>query len=167
MPDFEKIPFQVSIPSCPVRRLGKVLGELVVRVTGVQGKGLNMRVMVLGKASKDTEAGVMPTREAWEAMEKYQEDLAQAGIVLVGEGLMPSSTGVRVRFTENEPLVTDGPFAETKELIAGYSIWQVNSMQEAVAWAKRCPLPVDSEVELRPLFCYSEEEVSEIVAQGK
>jgi len=126
-----------------------------------------MRVMVLGKASKDTEAGVMPTAEAWEAMEQFNEDLVKAGIVLVGEGLMPSSTGVRVRFSGTDRIVTDGPFPETKELIAGYSIWQVKSMEEAVAWVKRCPLTDDSEVEIRPIFSYSPEEVSEIVSQAK
>jgi len=124
-----------------------------------------MRVMVLGKASKDTEAGVMPTAEAWEAMEQFNEDLVKAGIVLVGEGLMPSSTGVRVRFSGTDRILTDGPFPETKELIAGYSIWQVKSMEEAVAWVKRCPLTDDSEVEIRPIFSYSTEEVSKIVSQ--
>ena len=126
-----------------------------------------MRVMVFGKATKDTEAGVMPTAEAWEAMEQFNEDLVKAGIVLVGEGLMPSSTGVRVRFSGTDRILTDGPFPETKELIAGYSIWQVKSMEEAVAWVKRCPLTDDSEVEIRPIFSYSPEEVSEIVSQAK
>ena len=126
-----------------------------------------MRVMVLGKASKDTEAGVMPTAEAWEAMEQFNEDLIKAGIVLVGEGLMPSSTGVRVRCSGKDRIVTEGPFAETKELVAGYSIWQVKSMEEAVAWVKRCPMTDDSEVEIRPIFSYSPEEVSEIVSQAK
>ena len=83
-----------------------------------------MRVMVLGKASKDTEAGVMPTRQMWEEMDQFNEELVKAGIVLVGEGLMPSSRGVRVRCSGKDRIVTDGPFAETKELIAGYSIWQ-------------------------------------------
>ena len=126
-----------------------------------------MRVMVLGKATKDTEAGVMPTAQAWEAMAQFQEELVEAGIVLTGEGLMPSSTGVRVRFSGKVPIFTDGPFAETKELIAGYSIWQVKSMEEAIAWVKRCPLPDDSEVEIRPIFSYSPEEVSEIESQPK
>ncbi len=125
-----------------------------------------MRVMVIGKANKDTEAGVMPTREMWEAMEQFNEELVKAGIVLVAEGLMPSSTGVRVRFSGKDRIVTDGPFAETKELMAGYSIWQVKSMEEAIDWVKRCPL-TDSEVEIRPLFSYSPEEVSEIVSQAK
>ena len=123
-----------------------------------------MRVMVFGKATKDTEAGVMPTAEAWEAMAQFQEELVKAGIVLVGEGLMPSSTGARVRVSGKYRIVMDGPFAETKEVVAGYSIWEVKSMEEAVAWDKRCPLPADSEVELRPIFCYSAEEVSEIVS---
>ena len=126
-----------------------------------------MRVMVLGKATKDTEAGVMPTAEAWEAMAQFQEELVKAGIVLSGEGLKPSSTGVRVRFSGKDRIVTDGPFPETKELIAGYSIWDVKSMDEAVAWVKRCPLTDDSEVEIRPIFSYSAEEVSEIVSQAE
>ena len=126
-----------------------------------------MRVMVLGKATKDTEAGVMPTAQAWEEMEQFNEELVKAGIVLGGEGLLPSSTGVRVRCSGKDRIVTDGPFAETKELIAGYSIWQVKSMEEAVAWVKRCPMTDDSEVEIRPIFSYSPEEVSEIVSQAK
>ena len=126
-----------------------------------------MRVMVLGKATKDTEAGMMPTAEAWEAMAQFQEELVEAGIVLGGEGLKPSSTGVRVRFSGKDRIVTDGPFLETKELIAGYSIWEVKSMEEAIAWVKRSPMTGDSEVELRPILSFSPEEVSEIVAQGK
>ncbi len=126
-----------------------------------------MRVIVFGKATKDTEAGVMPTAQAWEAMDQFQEELVKAGILLVGEGLKPSSTGVRVRFSGKDRIVTDGPFAETKELVAGYSIWQVKSMEEAIAWVKRCPMTDDSEVEIRPIFSYSPEEVSEIVTQAK
>lgn len=126
-----------------------------------------MRVMVLGKANKDTEAGVMPTAQAWEEMERFNEELAKAGIVLGGEGLMPSSTGARVRFSGTDRIITDGPFSEAKELIAGYSIWQVKSLEEAIAWVKRCPLPDDSEVEIRPLFSFSPEEVNEIVSQAK
>lgn len=126
-----------------------------------------MRVMVLGKATRDTEAGVMPTAQAWEEMERFQEELVQSGIVLAGEGLMPSSTGARIRYSGKNRIVTDGPFAETKELVAGYSIWEVKSMEEAIAWAKRCPLPDDSEVEIRPIFSYSPEEVSEIESQAK
>ncbi len=126
-----------------------------------------MKVMVLGKASKDTEAGVMPSAQAWEEMEQFNEELVKAGILLVGEGLKPSSTGVRVHFSGKDRIVTDGPFAETKELVAGYSIWEVKSMEEAIAWVKRCPLTDDSEVEIRPIFCYSPEEVGEIVSQAK
>jgi len=122
--------------------------------------------MVLGKASKDTEAGVMPTQQMWEEMDQFNEELVKAGIMLVGEGLKPSSTGVRVRFSGKDRIVTDGPFAETKELVAGYSIWEVKSMEEAIAWVKRCPMTDDSEVEIRPIFSYSPEEVSQIVSQA-
>ena len=96
-----------------------------------------MRVMVLGKANKDTEAGVLPPREMWEEMAQFNEELEKAGIVLAAEGLEPSATGVRVRCAGTDRIVTDGPFAEAKELVAGYSIWQVKSMEEAVAWVKR------------------------------
>jgi len=120
--------------------------------------------MVFGKANKETEAGAMPTPEQWQAMEQFTEELIKAGILVSGEGLKPSSTGVRIRSTGKDRIVTDGPFSETKEVIAGYSIWEVKSMDEAVAWAKRCPLTEDSEIEIRPIFCYSAEEVSEIVS---
>ena len=126
-----------------------------------------MRVMVFGKATKDTEAGVMPTMEMWEAMDQFNEELVKAGILLVGEGLQPSSKGVRVRCSGKDRIVMDGPFAETKEVVAGYMIWQVKSMEEAIAWVKRSPMTDDSEVEIRPLFSYSPEEVSEIVSQAK
>ncbi len=124
-----------------------------------------MRIMVFIKATKDTEAGVLPTRQAWEAMDQYNEELVKAGIAQVGEGLLPSTTGARISYSDEGPVVTNGPFSETKELIAGYSIWNVNSMAEAIDWAKRCPLGAGSEVELRPIFCYSAEQVSEIEAQ--
>ena len=126
-----------------------------------------MRVIVFGEATKDTEAGVMPTAQAWEEMDKFNEELVKAGIVLGGEGLKPSSTGVRVRCSGQDRIVTDGPFAETKELIAGYMIWEVKSMEEAVAWVKRSPMTEDSEVEIRPIFSYSPEEVSEIASPAK
>ena len=126
-----------------------------------------MRVMVLGKASKDTEAGVMPTAQAWEEMERFQGELVKAGIVLAAEGLMPSSKGVRIRVSGKDRVITEGPFAETKEVIAGYMIWEVKSMEEAIAWVKRSPMADDSEVELRPIFSFSPEEVSEIVSPGK
>jgi hypothetical protein len=113
-----------------------------------------MRVMVIVKATKDSESGVLPTKELFEAMGKYNEELVKAGIMLAGDGLKPSSKGKRVRFSGSKRTVIDGPFAETKELIAGYWIWQVRSMEEAVEWLKRCPnpMPGDSEVEIRPFF---------------
>lgn len=111
-----------------------------------------MRVMVFGKATKDTEAGVMPTQQAWEEMGQFCDELVKAGIMLVGEGLHPSSKGVRVRCSGKDRIVTDGPFAETKELVAGYMIWEVKSMEEAIAWVKRSPMANDSIVEIRPIF---------------
>jgi len=113
-----------------------------------------MRVMVIVKATKDSEAGALPSKELLTAMGKYNEELVKAGIMLAGDGLKPSSKGKRVRFSGDKRSVIDGPFAETKELIAGYWIWQVRSMEEAVEWLKRCPNPhcEDSEVEIRPVF---------------
>jgi hypothetical protein len=113
-----------------------------------------MRVMVIVKATKDSEAGVLPSKELIDAMTKYNEELVKAGIMLAGEGLHPSSKAKRVRFTGQKRTVIDGPFAETKELIAGYWIWKVKSMEEAVEWLKRCPNPhcEDSDVEIRPIF---------------
>jgi len=113
-----------------------------------------MRVMVIVKATKDSEAGVMPSKELIDAMGKYNEELVKAGIMLAGDGLKPSSKGKRVRFSGAKRTVVDGPFAETKELIAGYWIWQVRSIEEAVEWLKRCPnpMPGESEVEIRPFF---------------
>ena len=112
-----------------------------------------MRVMVLVKACKESESGVMPIRQKLTEMGKFNDELVKAGIMLVGEGLKPSSTGVRVRFSGKDRTVTDGPFAETKELATGYRVWQVKSMEEAITWFKRCPnpVPVDSEVEVRPI----------------
>lgn len=113
-----------------------------------------MRVMVIVKASKDSEAGVMPSEKLLAAMGKYNEELVKAGVMLAGEGLHPTSKGKRVRFSGTKRTVIDGPFAETKELIAGYWMWQVRSMEEAVEWLKRCPNPHDeeTEVEIRPVF---------------
>jgi hypothetical protein len=113
-----------------------------------------MRVMVIVKANKDTEAGVMPSEELLKEMGNYNEQLVKAGIMLAGEGLHPTSKGVRIEFSGSKRTVIDGPFAETKELIAGYWLWQVKSMQEAIEWAKRCPNPTgdDSVLEIRPLF---------------
>jgi len=114
-----------------------------------------MRFMVIVKASKDSEAGKMPSQELLAAMGKYNEELVKAGIMLSGEGLHPSRKGARVRFSGNKRTVTDGPFAETKELIAGFWLWQVKSKEEAIEWVKRCPDPMpgeDSEIEIRQLF---------------
>ena len=110
-----------------------------------------MRVMVLVKASEDSEAGVMPSEELLKGMGAYNEDLVKAGVMLAGDGLHPSSRGARVRFSGEQRTVIDGPFAETKELIAGYWLWQVKSMDEAIEWLKRAPFEED-EVEIRPVF---------------
>lgn len=111
-----------------------------------------MKVMVIVKANADTEAGVMPTEQELVAMGRYNEELVKAGIMLAGEGLHPTRKGVRVRFTGAQRSVQDGPFAETKELIAGFWMWQVRSMEEAVEWIKRSPFANGEEVELRPVF---------------
>jgi hypothetical protein len=113
-----------------------------------------MRVMVIVKANKDTEAGVMPSEQLLKEMGNYNEQLVKAGIMLAGEGLHPTSKGVRVAFSGSRRTVIDGPFAETKELIAGYWIWRVKSLQEAIEWAKRCPNPTGQEsvLEIRPVF---------------
>jgi hypothetical protein len=111
-----------------------------------------MKVMVIVKATKDTEAGVMPSTELLSAMGNYNEELVKAGIMLAGEGLHPSSKGKRVEFTGKAPRVTDGPFAETKELIAGFWIWNVKSIDEALSWARRCPMLQGDVLEIRPVF---------------
>jgi hypothetical protein len=113
-----------------------------------------MKVAVLVKATKDSEAGVMPSAELLAAMGKFNESLVKAGILLAGEGLKPSRHGKRVHFSGKHRTVTDGPFTETKELVAGFWLWQVQSIQEAVEWVKRCPNPMltDSDIEIRPVF---------------
>lgn len=113
-----------------------------------------MRVMVIIKADKNSEAGVMPGEQLLTEMGNFNEELVKAGIMLAGEGLHPSSKGKRVRFSGDQRKVIDGPFAETKELIAGFWLWQVKDMDEAVEWVKRCPNPMgqESEVEIRPVF---------------
>ena len=111
-----------------------------------------MRVIVIVKASKESEAGVMPDTAALAAMGKYNDQLATAGIMLAGEGLHPTSKGKRVRFSGTERTVIDGPFAETKELIAGYWIWKVKSMNEAIEWLKKAPFDGGTEIEVRPIF---------------
>ena len=114
-----------------------------------------MRFMVMVKASKDSEAGKMPSQELLTAMGKYNEELVKAGIMQAGEGLQPSSKGARVKFVGEKRIVTDGPFAETKELVAGFWIWKCKSKQEAIDWVKRCPNPMpgtEAEIEIRQLF---------------
>ena len=113
-----------------------------------------MRVMVMVKATQDSEAGVMPSAQLLADMGRYNEALVKAGVLLAGEGLRPSSAGARVRFSGASREVMDGPFTETKELVAGYWLWQVRSMDEAIEWVRRCPnpMPGDSEIEIRPVF---------------
>ena len=113
-----------------------------------------MRVMVMVKATADSEAGVMPSEQMFAEMGRFNEELVKAGVMLAGEGLKPSSNGARVRFSGNQRTVVDGPFAETKELVAGFWLWQVRSMDEAIEWVRRCPnpMPGDSEIEIRPVF---------------
>ena len=130
-----------------------------------------MKVMVIVKATKNSEAGVMPDQKLLAAMGTYNEELVKAGIMQAGEGLHPSAKGKRIQFTGGKRNVVDGPFAETKELIAGFWIWQVRSMDEAVEWARRCPEPMpgeDAELELRPVFeaeDFGEELTPELRAQ--
>ena len=111
-----------------------------------------MRCMVIVKASKDSEAGVLPSTELLTNMGKFNEELVKAAVMLAGEGLQPSIKGKRITFTGSKPTITDGPFAETKELIAGFWLWQVRSMEEAVEWLKRSPFGPGAEVEIRPVF---------------
>lgn len=110
-----------------------------------------MRVMVIVKANKDSEAGVLPDKEILSKMGKYNEELAKAGIMLAGEGLQASSKGKRVKFSGSKRTITDGPFTETKELIAGFWLWKVKSMEEAVEWLKKAPFDGGTEIEIRPL----------------
>jgi len=113
-----------------------------------------MRVMVIVKASPESEAGQLPSEQLLADMGRYNEELVKAGVMLAGEGLHPSSKGVRVQFSGDRRTVVDGPFSETKELIAGFWLWQVRSMEEAIEWVRRCPNPQlsDSEIEIRPVF---------------
>src|SRR5215212_6689763 len=139
----------MSISPGLVRRISKADGAAV----WIE-RGKPMRVMVLVKATKDSEAGVMPSTELLAAMGQYNEDLVKAGIMLAGEGLHPSSKGKRVAFDGPSRTVIDGPFPETRELVAGFWLWQVKDMAEAVEWVKRCPnpMPGPSEIEIRPIF---------------
>lgn len=113
-----------------------------------------MKVMVFVKATEDSENGVMPTKQLLTEMMAFNEELVKAGIMLGGDGLQPSSKGVRVHFSGENRTVTDGPFVETKELVSGYWLWEVRSMQEAIDWVRRCPNPMatDSDIEIRPVF---------------
>ena len=130
-----------------------------------------MRVMVIVKATKNSEAGAMPSQQLLADMGRFNEELVSAGMMVAGEGLHPSSKGKRVRFSGGNRTVIDGPFAETKELVAGYWIWQVSSMEEAVDWVRRCPDPMpgeEAEIEVRPLFeadDFGEEFTPELRAQ--
>jgi hypothetical protein len=111
-----------------------------------------MRVLVIVKASKESEAGQMPSQRLLAEMGRFNERLVEAGVMLAGEGLHPSSKGKRVKFSGNQKTVIDGPFAETKELVAGYWVWKVSSMDEAVGWLKRAPFDEGAEIEIRPIF---------------
>jgi|SRR5947208_5724321 len=111
-----------------------------------------MRVMVIVKADKNSEAGILPKKEVFEKMGKYNEELVKAGVMLAGEGLQPTSKGKRMKFSGSQRTVVDGPFTETKELIAGFWLWQVRSMEEAVEWLKRAPFDGGTEIELRQVF---------------
>jgi len=111
-----------------------------------------MRVLVIVKADKNSEAGIMPSRKILEDMGKFNEELVKAGVMLAAEGLHPSSKGKRVKFSGAKPTVTDGPFTESKELIAGFWLWQVRSMDEAIEWLKRSPFGGGAEIEIRPVF---------------
>jgi hypothetical protein len=139
----------MSIHEAFVRRLSET------NTDNQLNEGFPMRVMVIVKATKDSEAGQMPSEQMFTEMLAYNDQLVKAGIMLAGDGLHPSRKGKRVRFSGGKRTVVDGPFAETKELVAGFWIWQVKSMEEALEWARRCPDPMpgeDAELEIRPLF---------------
>jgi hypothetical protein len=139
----------MSIPPGLVRRTGKE-----AEVASRSEEKETMRVMVMVKATQDSEAGILPSTELLEAMGKYNEELAAAGIMLAADGLKPSSQGKRVGFDGASRTIIDGPFAETRELVAGYWLWEVRDMAEAVEWVKRCPnpMPGPSEIEIRPVY---------------
>jgi hypothetical protein len=154
-PPFERF-FNPPRPSCrkwPASIVVQTGGDPSGRRCQLQQEN-DMRVMVIVKANENSEAGVMPPAELFEAMGKYNEELIKAGIMLAADGLQPSSRGVRVHFSGASRTVTDGPFAETKELIAGFWLWQVRSMEEAIEWVRRCPNPHvgESDIEIRPIF---------------
>ena len=125
-----------------------------------------MRVMVMVKATADSEAGILPAIEMFEAMDKFNEQLVEAGIMLAGEGLKPTSQAKRVAFDGDSRRVSDGPFADTREIVAGYWLWEVKNMEEAVEWVKRCPnpMPGPSDIDIRPF--YEEADFAELVAKA-
>jgi hypothetical protein len=134
---------------------GRNSARITAPATGLRNvRRKAMRFMVIVKATADSEAGIMPDHKLLEAMGNYNDQLIKAGIMLAGEGLHPSSKGARVRFSGTKRTVIDGPFAETKELIAGFWLWKVKSKEEAIEWVKRCPnpMPGDSEIEIRQIF---------------
>jgi hypothetical protein len=145
--------------------LVSIRGRLVRRWS--EREDTTMKVMVIVKATRESEAGRIPNEDLFNDMDKFNEELSKAGILLAAEGLQPSSKGVRVRFSGTKRTVTDGPFAETKELIAGFWLWEVKSMEEAIEWVKRCPNPMesDSDIEIRGVF--GPEEFERILEQAK
>ena len=149
-PIIESDPNLVSISQPFVRRFS----EKGIKPTTTQTEGSTMRVMAIVKATPESEAGEMPSEQLLSEMLAYNEQLVKAGIMLAGDGLHPSVRGKRIRFNGDKRTVIDGPFTETKELIAGYWLWQVRDMDEAVEWAKRCPNPMEGEsyIELRQIF---------------
>jgi len=141
----------VSIPSTLIRRVSRGREPALTPIP----EDTTMRFMVIVKATPESEAGVLPTQQLLADMGKYNEELVKAGVMLAGEGLQPSSKGARVKFSGNKRTVIDGPFSETKELIAGFWLWETKSLAEAIEWAKRCPNPMpneDSVIEIRQVF---------------
>jgi hypothetical protein len=162
-----KIHWPLSIGAAVVRRLHERPGS-DRRQTGQED---DMRVMVMVKATAESEAGVMPSEQLLAEMGRFNEELVKAGVMLAGEGLQPSAKGARVRFSGSQRVVIDGPFAETRELVAGFWLWQVRSLDEAIAWVRRCPnpMPGDSEIEIRPVFeaeDFGDALTPELVEQG-
>jgi hypothetical protein len=161
----------MSYPQMTVRRNSKGRRGAYSTAGSLNGKEQTMRMLVIVKATKNSEAGVMPSEELLAAMGKFNEELVKAGVMLAGEGLHPSSKGKRVRFSGGKKSVINGPFAATNELVAGFWIWQVKSMEEAVEWVRRCPDPMpgeDAEIEIRPVFeaeDFGEEFTPELRAQ--
>jgi hypothetical protein len=173
----KKICCRLSIQAFAVRRISRTLEfsraylsrsetQIESDPTRKERGEKTMKVIVLVKASKESEAGILPTKELFAEMGKYNEELVKAGIMLAGEGLRPSSKGARVKFSGAKRTVIDGPFAETKELVAGFWLWQVRSMEEAVEWLKRAPFDGGNEVEIRQIY-EAEDFGAEITPQVK